>query len=162
MSSDGEIIVFYLRKKIDYQPLPPNKIIEVNLYAYDPDELAARYEPSGNGEWFYFTPTDRKYQNGHSPNRSSFYRGSASHGVKTNWMMHEFRVAEPPKPPRRSGVNDMRLDGCVQCRVYRKGERISERSRYESRLDESSSSSSSSPKIPRLELNHNPNKANNP
>ncbi|KAJ9707447.1 hypothetical protein PVL29_002464 [Vitis rotundifolia] len=61
--------------------------------------------------------------------------------------MHEFRVAEPLKPPRRSGVNDMRLDGCVQCRVYRKGERISERSRYESRLDESSSSS---PKIPRL------------
>ena len=38
--SDGEIIVFYLRKKIDHQPLPPNKIIEVNLYAYDPDELA--------------------------------------------------------------------------------------------------------------------------
>ena len=108
-------------------------------------------------------------------------------------MMHEFRVAEPLKPPRRSGVNDMRvyipfsfilycmsrgfcrliyimtflvclfvcflqLDGCVQCRVYRKGEGISERSRYESRLDESSSS----PKIPRLELNPNPNEANNP
>ncbi|RVW18526.1 hypothetical protein CK203_102875 [Vitis vinifera] len=37
--------------------------------------------------------------------------------------------------------------------VYRKDERISERSRYESRLDESSSISS---KIPRLELNPNP------
>ena len=38
--TDAEIIVFYLGKKIDHQPLPPNKIIEVNLYAYDPDELA--------------------------------------------------------------------------------------------------------------------------
>ena len=38
--TDAEIIVFYLRKKIDHQSLPPNKIIEVNLYGYDPDELA--------------------------------------------------------------------------------------------------------------------------
>ncbi|KAL6340886.1 hypothetical protein AAG906_031997 [Vitis piasezkii] len=170
--TDAEIIVFYLGKKIDHQPLPPNKIIEVNLYAYDPDELAARYEPSGNGEWFYFTPRDRKYQNGRRPNRSVrdgywkatgadkeikfedrtvgyrkalvFYRGSAQNGVKTNWMMHEFTVAKPSGPPRRSGVNDMR---------------DLQRSRYESQLDESSSSSS---KIPRLELNPNPIEANNP
>ena len=39
-----------------------------------------------------------------------FYRGSAPKGVKTNWIMHEFRVAEPPpEPPRRTGVNDMRV-----------------------------------------------------
>ena len=38
--TDAEMIVYYLRKKVDHQPLPPNKIIEVNLYAYDPEELA--------------------------------------------------------------------------------------------------------------------------
>ena len=38
--TDAETIVYYLRKKVDHQPLPPNKIIEVNLYAYDPEELA--------------------------------------------------------------------------------------------------------------------------
>ena len=38
--TDAEIIVFYLRKKLDHQSLPPNKIIEVDLYAYGPDELA--------------------------------------------------------------------------------------------------------------------------
>ena len=38
--TDAEIIVFYLRKKVEHQPLPPKKIIEVNLYAYDPEELA--------------------------------------------------------------------------------------------------------------------------
>ncbi|WJZ88637.1 hypothetical protein VitviT2T_007916 [Vitis vinifera] len=178
--TDAETIVYYLRKKVDHQPLPPNKIIEVNLYAYDPEELAGS-SLYGNDEWFYFTPRDRKYPNGQRPNRSItnghwkatgadkeikfedckvgyrkslvFYRGGPRDGVKTNWMMHEFRVAEPPKPPSRSGVND--LDDCVLCKIYKKEERISKRSRHESGLDESGSSSS---KIPRLELN--PNEAN--
>ncbi|RVW32818.1 NAC transcription factor 32 [Vitis vinifera] len=185
--TDAEIIVFYLRKKIDHQSLPPNKIIEVNLYGYDPDELAATYELSGNDEWFYFTPRERKYRNGQRPNRSIgegywkatgadkeikfedrtvgyrkalvFYRGSPQNGVKTNWIMHEFTVAKPPGPPRRSGVNDMRLDDCVLCRVYRTDERIYKRSRDASRLDESGPSGS---KIPRLDLNPNPNEVNNP
>ena len=96
-----------------------------------------RYEPSGNDEWFYFTPRERKYRNGQRPNRSIgegywkatgaekeikfedrtvgyrkalvFYRGSVQNGVKTNWIMHEFRVAKHPEPPRISGVNDMRV-----------------------------------------------------
>ena len=38
--TDGEIIVDYLRKKVDHQPLPMDKIIEVNLYDHDPDQLA--------------------------------------------------------------------------------------------------------------------------
>ncbi|RVX06622.1 hypothetical protein CK203_029593 [Vitis vinifera] len=80
-----------------------------------------------------------------------FYRESAPHRVKTNWIMHEFRVFEPPKPPEE-------LVSMIRG-VYRKDERISERSRYESRVDESSSSSS---KIPRLELSPNPNEADNP
>lgn len=88
-----------------------------------------------------------------------FYRGSAPKGVKTNWIMHEFRVAEPPpEPPRRTGVNDMRLDECVLCKVYKKDERVSKRSRHESGVDESGPSRS---KIPRLDRNPNPNEANN-
>ncbi|KAJ9707444.1 hypothetical protein PVL29_002461 [Vitis rotundifolia] len=167
--TDAEIIVFYLRKKIDHQTLPPNKIIEADLYAYDPNELAAKYEPSGSDEWFYFTPRDRKYPNGQPDKEIKFedrtvgyrkpfvfHRRSFQNGVKTNWIMHEFRVAKPPEPPRRSGVNDMRLDDCVLCRVYRKDNRIYKRSRHESRLHESGPSSS---KIPIL--NPNPNEANN-
>ncbi|WJZ89028.1 hypothetical protein VitviT2T_008279 [Vitis vinifera] len=149
--------------------------------------VPARYEPSGKDEWFYFTPRDRKYQNGQRPNRSAgnngywkatgadkeiifedrkvgyrkplaFHRRNPPRGVKTNWMMHEFKVAEPPEPLRRTGVNEMRSDDCVLCRVYRKDDsrdRDCKRSRDKSVIDESSSSS----KISRLELN--PNKANN-
>ena len=53
----------------------------------------------------------------------------------------------------------LQLDDCVLCRVCRTDERIYKRSRHASRLDESGSSSS---KIPRLDLNPNPNGVNNP
>ncbi|KAJ9707437.1 hypothetical protein PVL29_002454 [Vitis rotundifolia] len=147
-NEDAEIIVFYSRKKIDHQSLPLNKIIEVDLYAYDPDEFAVRYKPSENDEWFYFTLRDRKYGMG-----NSFMDEAFKNGFKTNWIMHAFKVAKPPKPPRRSGVNDMRLDDYVLCGVYREDEMIYKRSRHESRLDESDPSSS---KILRLDL-FNPN-----
>ncbi|KAL6349649.1 hypothetical protein AAG906_041055 [Vitis piasezkii] len=170
--TDAEIIVFYLRKKLDRQSLPPNKIIEVDLYAYSPDELAGclkypngqrpKRSVGGDGYW-KATGADKeiKFEDRTVGYRKVlvFYRGSVQNGVKTNWIMHEFRVAKHPEPPRISGVNDMRLDDCVLCRVYRKDERIYKRSRHESRLDESGPSSS---KIPRRDLlNHNPNEANN-
>ena len=42
--TDVELILFYLRKKVLHQPLPPNRIIEVaNLYAYHPDQLAGSF-----------------------------------------------------------------------------------------------------------------------
>lgn len=37
---DGELIVHYLRKKLRNQPLPMEKIVEINLYDHDPDLLA--------------------------------------------------------------------------------------------------------------------------
>ncbi|KAL6340994.1 hypothetical protein AAG906_032106 [Vitis piasezkii] len=36
--------------------------------ADDQPSSSTRYEPSGNDEWFYFTPRDRKYWNGQRPN----------------------------------------------------------------------------------------------
>ncbi|KAL6341577.1 hypothetical protein AAG906_032697 [Vitis piasezkii] len=135
--ADAEIIVFYLRKKVDHQPLPPNKIIEVNVYDYDPEELAGNI---GMGN----VPIGQLEMDIGRPPKL----------IKRSNLRSEMW-----EPPRRTGVNDMSLDDCVVCRVYRKDERISERSRYESRLDESSSSSS---KIPRLELDPNPNEADNP
>ncbi|CAD5322017.1 NAC transcription factor 47 [Arabidopsis thaliana] len=67
-----------------------------------------------------------------------FYRGKPPKGVKTNWIMHEYRLADSLSPKRinssRSGgseVNNnfgdrnskeysMRLDDWVLCRIYKK------------------------------------------
>lgn len=36
---DGELIFFYLKKKIDNEALPHDGIIDVNLYEHNPDYL---------------------------------------------------------------------------------------------------------------------------
>ncbi|XP_017185577.1 NAC domain-containing protein 1-like [Malus sylvestris] len=144
---DGELIVHYLMKKVLDQPLPPNRIFEVNLYRYNPEVLAEKYEKYGD-KWYFFTPRDRKYRNGSRPKRAAgdgywkatgadkevkssdgavvgsrkalvFYRGKPPKGDKTNWIMHEFKVKDSPVRSRR-GENDMRLDNWVLCRIYKK------------------------------------------
>lgn len=86
----------------------------------------------GEQEWYFFSPRDRKYPNGARPNRAAtsgywkatgtdkpvltaggtqkvgvkkalvFYGGKPPKGVKTNWIMHEYRLADNKtnnKPP---------------------------------------------------------------
>ncbi|XP_051141140.1 protein FEZ-like isoform X2 [Andrographis paniculata] len=84
---------------------------------------------TGEKEWYFYCPRDRKYRNSTRPNRVTgsgfwkatgtdrpiyssdgtkciglkkslvFYRGRAAKGAKTDWMMHEFRL---PSAPDRS------------------------------------------------------------
>ncbi|KAJ7979483.1 putative NAC domain protein [Quillaja saponaria] len=128
---DGELVVYYLRKKIANEKLPPNQIKDVELYKYNPETLAENYKMNGENVWYFFTPRDRKYRNGERPNRAAgdgywkatgadkivkddgvnvgyrkalvFYKGKPPKGDKTNWIMHEFR-----------------LDDWVLCRIYEK------------------------------------------
>ncbi|KAG6619530.1 hypothetical protein I3842_Q093800 [Carya illinoinensis] len=144
--TDEELIVFYLKKKICNQPLPFNKIVEVNLYAYDPDFLSEYYTGYGGAELYIFTPRQRKYPNGNRPNRAAdngywkatgadreikskgtvvgyrktlnFFMGRPPKGHKTNWIMHEYTVKDPP--PSKRGSNGMGLDDWVLCRIYNK------------------------------------------
>lgn len=77
---------------------------------------------TGEKEWYFYCPRDRKYRNSARPNRVTgagfwkatgtdrpiyssegtkciglkkslvFYKGRAAKGTKTDWMMHEFRL----------------------------------------------------------------------
>ncbi|XVF47144.1 hypothetical protein PTKIN_Ptkin03bG0085800 [Pterospermum kingtungense] len=104
----------------------------------------------GEDEWYFFSPRDRKYPNGERPNRAAasgywkatgtdkpiltssesksigvkkalvFYTGRPPKGVKTEWIMNEYRLLDRMiKPSRLKG--SMRLDDWVLCRVRRKG-----------------------------------------
>jgi len=57
-----------------------------------------------------------------------FYKGKAPKGSKTNWIMHEYRMAEINMAARKK--NTLRLDDWVLCRIYNKkssAERLEEK-----------------------------------
>ncbi|KAK9290921.1 hypothetical protein L1049_009100 [Liquidambar formosana] len=55
-----------------------------------------------------------------------FYKGRPPKGIKTNWIMHEYRLAETSNPtlitnkPTKLKDSSMRLDNWVLCRIYKK------------------------------------------
>ncbi|KAG8054993.1 hypothetical protein GUJ93_ZPchr0001g30670 [Zizania palustris] len=145
--TDEELVVHYLCRKVARQQLPVPIIAEVDLYKLDPWDLPEK-ALFGRKEWYFFTPRDRKYPNGSRPNRAAgrgywkatgadkpvapkgsertvgikkalvFYSGKAPRGVKTDWIMHEYRLAEADRAPGKKG--SQKLDEWVLCRLYNK------------------------------------------
>ncbi|XP_022773285.1 NAC domain-containing protein 2-like [Durio zibethinus] len=142
--TDEELVMQYLCPKCASQQIAVPIIAEIDLYKHDPWELPdlALY---GEKEWYFFSPRDRKYPNGSRPNRAAgdgywkatgadkpigqpkpvgikkalvFYSGKAPKGEKTNWIMHEYRLAGIDRSARKK--NSLRLDDWVLCRIYNK------------------------------------------
>jgi len=98
----------------------------------------------GEKEWYFFSPRDRKYPNGSRPNRAAgtgywkatgadkpvgtprplaikkalvFYAGKAPKGDKTNWIMHEYRLADVDRSARKKN-HSLRVCLCSSGRCY--------------------------------------------
>lgn len=94
----------------------------------------------GEKEWYFFSPRDRKYPNGSRPNRAAgtgywkatgadkhigkpkalgikkalvFYAGKAPKGVKTNWIMHEYRLANVDRSASKKNNNNLRVPNFI-------------------------------------------------
>ncbi|CAH8348273.1 unnamed protein product [Eruca vesicaria subsp. sativa] len=144
--TDEELIVHYLRNQTMSKPCPVSIIPEVDIYKFDPWQLPEKTE-FGENEWYFFSPRERKYPNGVRPNRAAvsgywkatgtdkvihsgssnvgvkkalvFYKGRPPKGIKTDWIMHEYRLHDSRKQStKRNG--SMRLDEWVLCRIYKK------------------------------------------
>ncbi|KAG8635348.1 NAC transcription factor 25 isoform X2 [Manihot esculenta] len=185
--TDEELVVHYLKKKAASAPLPVTIIAEVDLYKFDPWELPSK-ATFGEQEWYFFSPRDRKYPNGARPNRAAtsgywkatgtdkpilssngnqkvgvkkalvFYGGKPPKGIKTNWIMHEYRLVDnnnntsSSKPPCVDSANkkgSLRLDDWVLCRIYKKNnsQRPMEREKEDS-MEALLSSVAAHPKLP--------------
>ncbi|KAL9149285.1 hypothetical protein ABFS82_12G099700 [Erythranthe guttata] len=144
--TDEELIMHYLRNQATSKPCPVSIIPEVDIYKFDPWELPEKAE-FGENEWYFFTPRDRKYPNGVRPNRAAvsgywkatgtdkaiysgskyvgvkkalvFYKGKPPKGIKTDWIMHEYRLSESRSQTYKQN-GSMRLDDWVLCRIYKK------------------------------------------
>ncbi|KAL7131948.1 hypothetical protein ABFS83_12G039200 [Erythranthe nasuta] len=142
--TDEELVVHYLCRRCAGHQIAAPIIAEIDLYKFDPWQLPGM-SLYGEKEWYFFSPRDRKYPNGSRPNRAAgagywkatgadkpvgkpktlgikkalvFYAGKAPKGIKTNWIMHEYRLANVDRSAGKT--NNLRLDDWVLCRIYNK------------------------------------------
>ncbi|KAH6758649.1 NAC domain containing protein 102 [Perilla frutescens var. frutescens] len=142
--TDEELVAHYLCRRCAGQNIDAPIVAEIDLYKFDPWQLPGM-SLYGEKEWYFFSPRDRKYPNGSRPNRAAgsgywkatgadkpvgkpktlgikkalvFYAGKAPRGIKTNWIMHEYRLANVDRSAGKK--NNLRLDDWVLCRIYNK------------------------------------------
>ncbi|CAA0813230.1 NAC domain-containing protein 55 [Striga hermonthica] len=155
MPTDQELILEYLARKVNNQPIPVDEINEVELYKYSPVYLSGKYPQLGDQEWYFFTPRDRKYPNGSRPTRSvngiGYWKATGADklvmskgelaGRKKVLVFYQGRPKSGNErktnwimheyklnsPSKSPGSNNMRLDDWVLCRIYEKIEKAPKR-----------------------------------
>ncbi|KAG9150652.1 hypothetical protein Leryth_008114 [Lithospermum erythrorhizon] len=145
--TDEELIVDYLKRKVFSFPLPASVIPEVDVCKSDPWDLPGDLEH----ERYFFSTREVKYPNGNRSNRATvsgywkatgidkqivtcrgnqvvgmkktlvFYRGKPPNGCRTDWIMHEYRLANvQAKASNAIQVKTSIQDNWVLCRIFLK------------------------------------------
>ncbi|KAL8487011.1 hypothetical protein ACS0TY_023638 [Phlomoides rotata] len=121
--TDEELVIYYLKRKICGKRHHLDVVTETDVYKWDPEDFPGMSKlKTGDRQWFFFSPRDRKYPNGGRSNRATrhgywkatgkdrvisygpravgikktlvFYRGRAPRGERTDWVMHEYTMDE--------------------------------------------------------------------
>ncbi|KAL8259031.1 hypothetical protein R6Q59_026984 [Mikania micrantha] len=138
--SDEELVCHYLYRKIANEDVLKGTLVEIDLHVCEPWQLPEMAKLNSS-EWYFFSFRDRKYATGYRTNRATksgywkatgkdrtvvdpktgqvagmrktlvFYKNRAPNGIKTGWIMHEFRLENPHIPPK---------EDWVLCRVFYK------------------------------------------
>ncbi|GJT39247.1 FEZ-like protein [Tanacetum coccineum] len=158
--TDEELVGFYLKRKIQQRPLSIELIKQLDIYKHDPWDLP-KLAMTGEKEWYFYCPRDRKYRNSARPNRVTgagfwkatgtdrpiyasegskciglkkslvFYKGRAAKGIKTDWMMHEFRLpslTDHTAPSKRFLEKTIPAnDSWAICRIFKKASSTAQR-----------------------------------
>ncbi|XP_039145083.1 protein FEZ-like isoform X1 [Dioscorea cayenensis subsp. rotundata] len=150
--TDEELVEFYLTMKIQNKPLAIELISQLDIYKYDPWDLP-KLALIGETEWYFYCRRRRKYRNSARPNRVTdagfwkatrgdrpiyspnetkciglkktlvFYKGRAAKCVKTDWMMHEFRLSSTSDSSPLKRPSDIQIstdDSWAICRIFKK------------------------------------------
>ncbi|KAL0436902.1 UNVERIFIED_CONTAM: NAC domain-containing protein 68 [Sesamum radiatum] len=108
LPTDAELVVHYLKRKVNNQPLPYNTIHTVNLYELRPEDLCAMF---GGKEWYLFCPRKRRSNSGTRADRTTPYGyWKATCGDKA------IRHNAPSDAP--DNVHSWLSDEIVLCRIH--------------------------------------------
>ncbi|XP_048228589.1 NAC domain-containing protein 86 isoform X2 [Ricinus communis] len=154
--TDEELVAYYLDRKINGRSIELEIIPEVDLYKCEPWDLPDKsFLPSKDLEWYFYSPRDKKYPNGSRTNRATragywkatgkdrpvhsqrqpvgmkktlvYYRGRAPHGIRTNWVMHEYRLIYSLCGAASSSLKD----SYALCRVFKKTIQVNPKTKEE-------------------------------
>ncbi|XP_073287523.1 NAC domain-containing protein 7-like [Primulina huaijiensis] len=154
--TDEELVDYYLRKKIASIEIDLDVIKDVDLYKIEPWDLQelCRIGTEEQDDYYFFSHKDKKYPTGTRSNRATkagfwkatgrdkaiyskhnligmrktlvFYKGRAPNGLKSNWIMHEYRLETDENGTPQE-------EGWAVCRVFKK--RIAATIRYDEEHD---------------------------
>ncbi|KAJ4881937.1 NAC domain containing protein 20 [Raphanus sativus] len=148
--TDEELVAYYLDRKVNGRTIELEIIPEVDLYKCEPWDLPEKsFLPGNDMEWYFYSTRDKKYPNGSRTNRATragywkatgkdraveskkmkmgmkktlvYYRGRAPHGLRTNWVMHEYRLTS----------SFSIQESYALCRVFKKNIQIPKRKEEE-------------------------------
>ncbi|KFK38436.1 hypothetical protein AALP_AA3G113200 [Arabis alpina] len=143
--TDEELVSYYLKRKVLSKPVRFDAIGEVDIYKNEPWDLAVYSRlKTRDQEWYFYSALDKKYGNGARMNRATnkgywkatgkdreirrdiqllgmkktlvFHSGRAPDGLRTNWVMHEYRLVDYETEANGNLVQD----AYVLCRVFHK------------------------------------------
>ncbi|TVU46881.1 hypothetical protein EJB05_06453 [Eragrostis curvula] len=69
--TDAELIVNFLRPRLENQKLPLPIFNDERILDYHPEQLIEKYRMYGEDRWFFFTRRERKHAGGKRPNRTT-------------------------------------------------------------------------------------------
>ncbi|KAG2272373.1 hypothetical protein Bca52824_066928 [Brassica carinata] len=143
--TDEELVSYYLKRKVMGKPVRFDAIGDVDIYKHEPWDLAVFSRlKTRDQEWYFYSALDKKYGNGARMNRATnkgywkatgkdreirrdiqllgmkktlvFHSGRAPDGLRTNWVMHEYRLVDYETESNGNLVQD----AYVLCRVFHK------------------------------------------
>uniref|UniRef100_A0A165XMC0 NAC domain-containing protein n=1 Tax=Daucus carota subsp. sativus TaxID=79200 RepID=A0A165XMC0_DAUCS len=141
--TDVELIMYYLKRKVMGKKFLFEAMAELNVYKYEPWDLAVKSLLKRDLEWYFFSPRERKYGSGARTNRATetgywkatgkdrgiiynnrtvgmiktliFYKGHAPKGERTDWVMHEYRLED-----KNLADTEIIQDSFVICKIFQK------------------------------------------
>ncbi|GAA0138830.1 hypothetical protein Leryth_001842 [Lithospermum erythrorhizon] len=144
--TDEELLYYYLRKKVSYEPIDLDVIREVDLNKLEPWDLKekCRIGSGPQNEWYFFSHKDKKYPTGTRTNRATvagfwkatgrdkaiFLSNSKRIGMRKTLVFYTGRAPHGQKSDwimheyRLDDDNnnnvEVQEDGWVVCRVFKK------------------------------------------
>ncbi|XP_034928703.1 NAC domain-containing protein 78 [Populus alba] len=142
--TDEELVRYYLKRKVTNKPFRLDAISVTDVYKSEPWDLPVKSKlKSRDLEWYFFSMLDKKYGNGAKTNRATekgywkttgkdrpihwnsrvvgmkktlvYHQGRAPRGERSNWVMHEYRLAD--EELEKAGIAQ---DAFVLCRIFQK------------------------------------------